>query len=194
MSEGELPEDIALDTKDFVNTFCEFHKAFPDENQHIFGQITAQIKKSDEFEEGFIPSKKGQEEIWVFRRGNVRVYKRVFHPGAGERPVGADFVLYKKTKSSKVGATAVQVKRNRNKNYFEFDGRDLKQLSKLRKFWRSAYYLMVDETVHPPLYCFLTVDEVAYLVNQAGSKPPVKIMNKDVRMYCRGLENFYELF
>ena len=122
------------------------------------------------------------------------MYKRVFHPGAGERPVGADFVLYKKTKTSKVGATAVQVKRNRNRDYFEFLQRDLDQLDKLARFWGSAYYLMVDETVQAPLYCFLTVHEITSLITQAGVKPPARIPNKEVRKYCRGLNNFYDLF
>jgi hypothetical protein len=194
MSEGEFPEDIARDTKDFVNTFCDFHKAFPNENQHIFGQIWAQMKKAEKSDDNFITGEKGQEQIWTFEKNQIRVYKRVFHPGPGEGPVGVDFALYKETKSSKVGATAVQVKRNRNKDYFEFLQRDLDQLAKLTRFWGSAYYLMVDETIQPPLYCFLTVNEVASIINQTGGKLPVRILNKEVRKYCRGLNNFYDLF
>ena len=58
MSDDELPEDIAMDTKDIVDTFGEFHKAFPDENQHIFGQILAQIKRADDYEEDTFQAKK----------------------------------------------------------------------------------------------------------------------------------------
>src|SRR4030042_4189057 len=160
MSERELPEEISRDTKDFVETFCYFHKAFPSENQHVFGQVYAQIQKAEKHENEYISGDKGQEEIWIFERGNVRVDKRVFHPGPGEGPVGVDFVLYKRTTSSKVGATAVQVKRNRNRLFFEFLQRDLDQMDKLAEFWGSAYYLMVDETIQPPLHCFLTVNEM----------------------------------
>jgi len=193
MSEVELPEDVPQDTRHFVNTFCDFHEAFPDENQHVFGQIFEQMRKAEKPDTDYIPSEKGQEEIWTFEKSNVKVYKRVFHPGRGERPVGVDFALYKEMKS-KVGATAVQVKRNRNKDFFEFSQRDLNQLSKLTQFWGSAYYLMVDETIQPPLYCFLTANEVDSLIYQAGGTPPVRILNKDVRKHCRGLDNFYDLF
>jgi len=120
MSEEKLPEDISQDTKHFVNTFCDFHKAFPNENQQIFGQVYEQIEKAEKHQRDYVQSDKGQEEIWVFERSGVKVYKRVFHPGSGEGPVGVDFALYKEMKSSKVGATAVQVKRNRNRGFFEF--------------------------------------------------------------------------
>jgi hypothetical protein len=194
MSEEKLPEDISQDTQHFVNTFCDFHKAFPNENQQIFGQVYEQIKRAEKHNEGYVRSDKGQEEIWTFESSGVTVYKRVFHPGPGEGPVGVDFALYKEVKPSKVGATAVQVKRNRNRDFFEFQQRDLDQLSKLAKYWGSAYYLMVDETTQPPLYCFLTVTEVDILIGQTGGIPPVKVLNKDVRRYCRGLDNFYDLF
>lgn len=194
MSEERLPEDISQDTKHFINTFCDFHKAFPNENQQIFGQVYEQIQKAEKHKRDYIQSDKGQEEIWIFERGQVRVYKRVFHPGPGEGPVGVDFALYKKKTSSKVGATAVQVKRNRNRDFFEFLQRDLDQLNKLAKYWGSAYYLMVDETIQPPLHCFLTVNEVESLIHQAGGKPPARILNEDVRKHCRGLDNFYDLF
>jgi len=194
MSEERSRENISQETKHFVDTFCDFHKAFPSENQQIFGQIYEQIQKAEKHEKEYLPSDKGQEEIWIFERGKVKVYKRVFHPGPGEGPVGADFVLYKKKSSSKVGVTAVQVKRNRNRAFFEFLQRDLNQLSKLAQYWGSAYYLMVDETIQPPLYCFLTVNEISSLIRQAHSKPPVRILNKDVRRHCRGLDNFYDLF
>jgi hypothetical protein len=194
MSEEKLPEDISQDTQHFVNTFCDFHKAFPSENQQIFGQVYEQIKRADKHNEDYIRSDKGQEEIWTFESSGMTVYKRVFHPGPGEGPVGVDFALYKEVKPSNVGATAVQVKRNRTRNFFEFQQRDLDQLRKLAKYWGSAYYLMVDETTQPPLYCFLTVTEVDVLIGQAGRIPPVKVLNKDVRRHCRGLDNFYDLF
>jgi len=194
MSTEELPEGRSQDIKHFVNTFCDFHRAFPDENQHIFGQIYAQIQKAEKHDKDYIPSDKGQEEIWIFERSGIRVCKRVFHPGSGERPVGVDFAIYKEIKSSKVGVTAVQVKRNRNRDFFEFRQRDLDQLSKLAQFWGSAYYLMVDETIKPPLHCFLTVSELNSLILQVGCPPPVRLQNEDVRKHCRGLNNFYDLF
>jgi len=194
MSREELPEDISQDTKDFVNTFCAFHRAFPSENQHIFDQIYEQIRKAEKYDKDYIPSEKGQEEIWTFERSGVKVLKRVFHPGPGEGPVGVDFALYKMMKPSKVGVTAVQVKRNRGRGFFEFLQRDLDQLSKLAQYWGSAYYLMVDETIQPPLYCFLMVNEVDSLIHQAGGLAAVRVLNKDVRNHCRGLDNFYDLF
>jgi hypothetical protein len=194
MSEEKFPENMSQDIKHFINTFCEFHKAFPSENQHIFGQVYEQIEKAEKRKKDYIQGDKGQEEIWVFERSGVRVYKRVFHPGPGEGPVGVDFAIYKEMKPSKVGATAVQVKRNRGRSFFEFLQRDLNQLSKLAQFWGSAYYLMVDETIQPPLYCFLTVNEVDSLIHQVGGLPPVRIENQEVRNHCRGLDNFYGLF
>ena len=74
MSEENIHENIKEDTKHFVNTFCDFHKAFPDENQHIFGQIYEQIKKANEHSKDFIPSDRGQEEIWTFKRHGTIVY------------------------------------------------------------------------------------------------------------------------
>jgi hypothetical protein len=142
MSEGKLPEDISQDTPHFLNTFCDFHKAFPNEPQHIFGQVYEQIEKAEKHKKDYIQSDKGQEEIWTFKRSGTTVYKRVFHPGPGEGPVGVDFALYKEIKPSKVGATAVQVKRNRKRDFFEFQQRDLDQLSKLAKYWGSAYYIL----------------------------------------------------
>jgi len=195
MSEESHSEDVFQETKHFVDTFCDFHSAFPNENQHIFGQIYEQIQQAEKHEKKYLPSVKGQEEIWIFERGNVKVYKRVFHPGARtEGPVGADFVLYKKKSSLKVGITAVQVKRNRNKAFFEFRQSDLNQLSKLAQYWGSAYYLMVDETIQPPLHCFLKVNEIDSLIRQSKSKPPVRILNKHFRRHCRGLDIFYDLF
>jgi len=193
MSKGDFAENIFQDTIHFANTFCDFFKAFPNENQHIFGQIYEQIQKADRHKKDYIPSEKGQEEIWIFERRGVRVYKRVFHPGPGEGPVGVDFVLYKMKSPSKVGATAVQVKRNKNKPFFEFARRDLDQLDKLAQSWRSAYYLMVDETSQPPLHCFLTVNELYNLIGP-NKKSYVRIPNTGIRKYCRGSNLFYDLF
>jgi hypothetical protein len=195
MSEEEdTSQRTKEETKHFVNTFCDFHRAFPDENQHIFDQIYEEIKKADISGKDYIPGDKGQEEIWTFERHGARVYKRVFHPGSGERATGADFALYKLLPANKVGVTVVQVKRNRCKPYFELEQRDLTQRNRLARLWGSAYYLMVDETCTPPLYCFISTVELFYLIEQAGKIAPIKIPNTEIRRLCRGSDPFYNLF
>jgi len=192
--EDDVSDNIKEDTRHFVNSFCDFHRAFPDENQRIFDQIYEQIMKADKTGRIYTPSDRGQEVIWTFERHGTKIYKRVFHPGYGERPVGVDFALYKIITTNKVGVTAVQVKRNRGKPFFEFDKRDLTQRNRLARLWGSAYYLMVDETCTQPLYCFLSASELYYLIEQVGRKPPVRIPNTEVRRLCRGIAPFYDLF
>jgi hypothetical protein len=195
MAEEDSLGDTEAEIKHFAATFCNFHRAFPDENQHIFGQIYEQVLKADTHDREYLPSEKGQEEIWVFRKNGTVVYKRVFHPGSGEKASGVDFALYKKVSLDKVGITAVQVKRNRNKPYFEFSKRDLTQRNRIGKLWGSAYYLMVDETIGPPpLYCFITATELLSLIEEYGRNPPVRIPNEEVRRFCRGLNLFYQNF
>lgn len=193
MSQRDFSENIFQDVKDFTNTFCTFQKAYPNENQHIFDQIFKQIMKAEKSDEQYIETDKGQEVIWIFEKNGLKVIKRVFHPSpTGEGPSGADFVLYKMTTSG-VKVTAVQVKRNRNQQFFKFEERDLEQLEKLAS-WGSAYYLMVDETTKPPLYCFLTVNEIFGLVGRSNKKRSVEIPNAEIRNYCRGINQFYGLF
>ena len=192
MPEGDSSENILQDVKDFTSSFAVFHQAFPDENQHIVGQIFKQIIDADKSDTDYIQSNKGQEQIWIFERKGVKVYKRVFHPGTGEKLSGADFILYKITANSNIKVTAVQVKRNHNKSYFEFDERDLKQFDKFSK-WRSAYYLMVDETIKPPLYCFVNANEMSKLIGPKN-RSQIKIPNSQIRNLCRGLKQFYDLF
>ena len=193
-SEDSHEDDVKEDTKHFVNTFCDFYKAFPDENQHIFNQVYEQIMKADSHNREYVPSDRGQELIWTFERFGTKVYKRVFHPGSGERATGVDFALYKIVSEGKVGITAVQVKRNRNRPYFEFDKRDLTQRNRMAGLWGSAYYLMVDETCGSPFYCFISATELFYLIGQIGITPPVRISNIDIRRLCRGPNLFYSSF
>lgn len=150
-------------------------------------------KQTDKIE-SISPGKTGQEPIWVFKRKGIEVYKRLFHPGRGERITGADFALFKEVPPLKIGATAVQVKRNRRRSFFEFAKRDLKQLATFANSWGSTYYLMVDETNQPPLDCFITTHELYTLIGQINTPPPVKIPNHSVRRYCRGSNLFYDLF
>lgn len=112
----------------------------------------------------------------------------------GEAISGADFVLQKKMNLRTVGVTAVQVKRNRGKGYFEFEKRDIDQLQRLADFCRSSYYLMVDESVSPPIDYFLTVYEVRKVISNTTGRPPIKIPNSEVRKYCRGTNIFYDAF
>ena len=192
MSEGRSFENIIQDVTDFTTSFGVFHEAFPNENQHLIGQIVKQIKMAEKTDNEYIRTDKGQEQIWTFEKKGVKVYKRVFHPGRGEWFSGADFILYKITSKSEVKVSAVQVKRNRNEAYFEFESRDLKQLERISS-WGSAYYLMVDETTNPPLHCFLTVNEISKLLGKR-KKPPIRIPNTEIRNYCRGANQFYNLF
>lgn len=192
--EDSPKEDIKEDTKHFINTFCTFYRASPDENQHIFDQVYEQILKAVSHGREYLASDRGQELIWTFERFGTKVYKRVFHPGSGEKTTGADFTLYKKVSADKVGITAVQVKRNRGKPYFEFDKRDLTQRNRLATLWGSAYYLMVDETCGSPLYCFISAMEIYYLIQPTINTPPVRISNLDIRRLCRGSNLFYSSF
>ena len=194
MSEERPFEDIREETKHFVNTFCEFHHAFPDENQSIVDQIVKQVTEAEKTDKIYVPGEKGQDLIWTFKRQGTKVFKRVFHPGHGERPVGADFALYKITSANELGITAVQVKRNRNKPFFEFTERDLTQRNRLARWWGSAYYLMVDETHIPPCYLFLHASELENLIEQTGKHVPVKIPNDKIEIFGRDSGSFYDLF
>jgi hypothetical protein len=190
-SEGEIKADI----KDFTSTFGGFYRAFPDENQHIFDQVYEQVRSADVNYKEYLSGERGQEEIWVFEKNGVKVFKRVFHPGSGEKASGVDFALYKKVSQTKIGITAVQVKRNRGKEYFEFDQRDLTQRNRLENLWGSAYYLMVDETVGPPpLYLFVSASDLSLIIEGIAKEPPVKIPNEYIRRHGRGLDLFYRSF
>ena len=191
----EFPENIIEDIQHFIGLFSRFYEAMPDENQHIFRQVIKQIKEAQKFpEEENIKGKTGIEPIWTFEKSGVKVSKRVFHPGRGERRTGADFVLSKKKTTNTVGVTAVQTKRNRGKSYFEFDQRDLSQLKKFSAYWRSAYYLIVDEAVSPPIDCFIRVNELKRLIARRQTAPPIRIPNSDVRQYYRDSNVFYDAF
>jgi len=191
----ELPENIIGDVQHFIGLFSRFHEAMPDETQHTFRQVIKQIKEAKNLpEEAYLKGKTGIEPIWTFEKRGVKVSKRVFHPGRGEHETGADFVLSKKKTRDTVGVTVVQTKRNRGKGYFAFDQRDLNQLGKFSSCWKSAYYLMVDETVSPPIDCFITVNELKRLIAQSQTAPPIRIPNSDVRQYCRGSNIFYDAF
>lgn len=191
MLHGNIIEDV----QHFVELFSRFHKAMPDENQHIFRQVIKQIEETKNLpEETYVKGKSGIEPVWTFKKSGVKVNKRIFHPGYGEHETGADFALSKKMAINTLGITAVQTKRNKGKNYFEFDQRDLSQLNRFSSYWRSAYYLMVDETVLPPIDCFITVDELKRLIAQRRTTSPIRIPNSDVRQYCRGPNIFYDAF
>jgi hypothetical protein len=195
VEEGSSQREIRADIKHFVGTFSGFYRAFPDENQHIFDQVYEQVKKADVHYKEYLPGERGQEEIWVFEKNSLRVFKRVFHPGSGEKASGVDFALYKKVSQSKIKITAVQVKRNRNKKYFEFDKWDLTQRNRLESLWGSAYYLMVDETVGPPpLYLFVSASDLESIIESVGKEPPVKIPNQHIRRMGRGSDLFYGSF
>jgi len=189
----ELPENIVSDVQHFIGLFTMFHEALPDETQHTFRQVIKQIREAESIpSETYLKGKTGIEPVWTFKKSGVTVSKRIFHPGHGEHLTGADFVLSKK-KIFTIGVSAVQTKRNGGKKYFEFGQRDFNQLKKFSLHWRSAYYLMVDETYTPPLDCFITVDELKRLIlNQ--TTPPIKIPNSEVRKYCRGSNLFYDAF
>jgi len=195
MSLPNIDEDVVEDIRVLINGFCDFHEAYPNENQHIFRHVLDQVQQFDRTQMEYIQNEKSQEPIWKFERKNLTVYKRVFHPGKGEHITGADFVLYKKVSSpGKIGITAVQVKRNRGRRYFEFDDRAIIQFNKFIKSWKSAYYLFVDETFRPPLDCFLAVSELHALISPYTSTKSIKIPNADIRKYCRGAYSFYKLF
>ncbi len=67
-------------------------------------------------------------------KDGVQVRKRVFHPGRGEHATGADLILSKQLTRGETGTVAIQVKRNRGKDYFEFEGRDIRQFLRLANF------------------------------------------------------------
>ena len=197
MSPGqtEFSEEIVTDVQHFISLFTAFHEAMPDETQHTFRQVIRQIRETKNVpEETYLKGKTGLEPVWTFERSGVKVSKRIFHPGRGERLTGADFFLSKKKTLKTVGVTAVQTKRNGGKDYFKFEQRDLDQLDKFSQSWRSAYYLMVDETVTPPIDCFITVYELKRLIARNQTAPPIKIPNSEVREYCRGSNLFYDAF
>ncbi len=190
-----LPDEIISDVQHFISLFTAFHEAMPDETQHTFRQVMRQIRETKNVpEETYLKGKTGLEPVWTFERSGVKVSKRLFHPGRGEHLTGADFFLSKKKTLKTVGVTAVQTKRNGGKRFFEFEQRDLDQLDKFSQSWRSAYYLMVDETVTPPIDCFITVYELEKLIARKQTTPPLKIQNSEVREYCRGSNIFYDAF
>lgn len=190
----EFPEDFISDVEHFIGLFSEFHEAMPDENQHVFRQVIKQIRETKSVRETYLKGKTGLEPVWTFEKRGVKVTKRIFHPGRGEHLTGADFFLYKRRTPEIVRATAVQAKRNRGRNYFEFDQRDLDQLNRFSQSWRSAYYLLVDETVTPPSDCFLTVYELRRLIARKRKVPPIRVPNSEARKYCRGSKLFYDGF
>jgi hypothetical protein len=188
-------EELEFNVTHFISLFCDFHKAYPNENKHIIRHVMEQVlRPNTRMDVEYAQSKRGQEPICTFERGEKNVRKRVFHPGRGETISGADFVLQKKTNLRTVGGIAVQVKRNRGKGYYEFERRDIDQLERLADFCRSAYYLMVDESVSPPIDCFLTVYEVRKLISNATGRLPIKISNSEVSKHCRGPNIFYDAF
>jgi len=187
--------EIEFNVFHFVSLFSDFHKAFPDENQHIFRHVIEQIfEKGTKVEQEYIKGEKGQEPVWKITRNDKTIYKRIFHPGSGERITGADFALFKRKALGSMGVTAVQVKRNHGREVFEFEERDLKQLQRFLGLCRSAYYLMVDETVSPPLDCFIMASELRNIILTSGNTPPIRVPNSEVRKYCRGLSMFYDSF
>lgn len=190
-----LIKEIEFDVFHFVSLFSDFHKAFPDENQHIFRHVIEQIfEKGTKVEQEYIKGEKGQEPVWKIKRNDKTIYKRIFHPGSGERITGADFVLFKRKALGSMGVTAVQVKRNHGREFFEFEERDLKQLQRFLDFCRSAYYLMTDETMSPCLDCFVMASELRNIIYDTGGTAPISIPNSEVRKYCRGLSMFYDSF
>ncbi len=123
------------------------------------------------------------------------MFKRVFHLGPTEAVTGADFVLEKLSpNASMLGATAVQVKRNRRQPWFEFTSRDFVQLDRFEETFGSPYYLTVDETLNPPGECFLHAREVKELTGSPNPIRSVRITNADVRRFCRGIDIFYREF
>ncbi len=180
------------DVEHFVGSFSAFHQAMPDENQHILRQVINQVSEAGRLRTGFLRGGAGLEPIWTFEKNGVEVSKRVFHPGKGEHAIGADFMISKKVTPGLTGITLVQVKRNRGNQYYEFRQRDLDQFHWFSRWWGSAYYMMVDETIVPPADCFLTVWEIENLL---GNPPrPSQVSNVDVRRSCRGPNVFYGAF
>lgn len=179
----------------FITKFSEFHEAFPNENQNIIDHVVTQVWGSDSKPSTeHIKGKGGYESIWTFEKNGKKIIKRVFHPGGGEHFTGADFIVTKEISKREIGVTAIQVKRNRGKKSFIFNKKNLAQMRKFKDFWSSAYYLMVDETVAPPLGCFLRVNELVSLMKGSQSSKYANVSNDDVRKYCRGTNIFYEMF
>ncbi|WXG43844.1 MAG: hypothetical protein WED04_07395 [Promethearchaeati archaeon SRVP18_Atabeyarchaeia-1] len=201
-------EGVVSDIKHFVTGFAAFNKAMPDESQHIFRQVIIQAAQIGTVpRQDYLQGDAGLEPIWKFETSGVTVSKRIFHPGRGERLTGADFFISKEVSRVTRGVTAVQTKRNRAKDFFEFGERDINQLARFRQYWRSAYYLMVDENVKPPLDCFLMVSEIEELLarssgetypgrprHHSGVSQILRIPNSEVRQCCRGSRVFYEPF
>jgi hypothetical protein len=100
-----------------------------------------------------------------------------------------------------LGVTAVQVKRNHGNTFFEFQARELTQLEQFLKYWGSGYYLLIDETSNPPSNCFVSTSELLRTIVKITNNPyilksPKRILipNENIRMYCRGLKLFYDVF
>lgn len=191
--------EFERDVVDFVLTLGKSVEATPNENQYVISHIVKQIelgakKKPDEY----IEADKGYEPVFVFEKGGLDIKKRVFHPRDAR---GVDFVMTKYVSGKSLGVTAIQVKRNRGKAFFEFTKRDLTQLRKFLNYWGSGYYLLVDETSQSPTYCFVTTAELFKVILNVSKDPRiliapkrVAIPNQDVMGYCRGLNLFYNLF
>ena len=196
MSDERNTEDMIYNSEHFLNTMTTYLGAMPDENQHIIRQVTKQLQGALDQNQEYIKGATGLEPIWTFKKTGIMISKRILHPGQGERLSGADILLSKIVDPDTLGVSAVQVKRNRGKEHFEFETRDLEQLKKFRHNWRGSYYLMVDETVTPPADCFIATSELSLLVRgaRARTKGPVIIRNSDLIAFCRGSNPFYDMF
>jgi hypothetical protein len=188
----EIYEDTYQNMMHFIKSWSDFLKASPDENQHVFVEVLRQVSKVPLKRIDYLEGKHGQEPVFVYEYKGVTINKRIFHPGQGEKIRGVDFILFKYIEPylGRIGMVAIQTKRNRGNAYYEFLQRDYDQLERLSNFWKSAYYLFVDETIKPPLLCFLLLSELRTLLNS----PPTKISNEEVRRFCRGPEVFYNAF
>ena len=177
-----------------MNTFSRFNRASPDENQHIFDHILRQVRDPGTVSSRteWLDGERGLEPVTVIERRGITVFKRIFHPGKAEKLTGVDIAI-EKVREDRLGATTVQVKRNRGENFFVFTERDLEQLDMFTRSFSSAYYLMIDETMKPPNECFLNVWEVRNLVGRRRDRS-VRIGNFDVRRFCRGTDLFYHEF
>ena len=192
---SDSPSDYVADAKSFIDTFARYHRASPDENQHIFSHVTKQISdpRTISHKTEYLEGRKGLEPITVIEHKDLTVYKRIFHPGPGEWVTGADFVLEKMRKGTALGITAIQVKRNHGRKSFDFAPREFRQLSRFEQTFGSAYYLMIDETISPPGECFIRTNELRSLVGYSDAST-VQITNFDVRRFCRGSDLFYGEF
>jgi len=191
---------MGVEGKDEVKYFSAslgiFFEAYPHENQLISSHVWNQAYRKS-YHRGYktkkvsIKNEAGFEDVVVLQKKDVRVVKRIFHMTKGEKILGIDFVItkYRRRQLFMIG---VQVKRNRNKSYYEFGQRERQQFENFTKYFPNGYYLFVDETGKKPRECFVRISEVRKILED--SQYNSRITNEEVAKYCRGPNPFYDAF